>query len=99
LAELTVIWWRDIPAQVVAKEGRESSKVVLDERFQDAIDQAATRIGLIGTDEYLAEWHRLSRICDPDLAAAAAAEASALEAAYPIERLAGLIRTGGLENG
>ena len=40
---LSVIWWRDIPAQVVAKEGRRTSKIVLHPRFQVAIDKAATR--------------------------------------------------------
>ena len=52
-AELTVIWWRDIPAQVVAKSGRTAARVQLTSQFQEAIDMAATRVGLIGTDDYL----------------------------------------------
>ena len=43
MADLTVIWWRDIPVQVVAKQGRTSAKVPLSPRFQEAIDMAATR--------------------------------------------------------
>ena len=61
-AELTVIWWRDIPAQVVAKRGRTAARVQLTGRFQEAIDMAATRVGLIGTDDYLDEWHRETRV-------------------------------------
>lgn len=98
VAELTVIWWRAIPAQVVAKSGRTTGRVQLSNRFQEAIDMAATRVGLIGTDDYLAEWHRESRPCGDDLDAEAAAEAERLEQAYPDQLLDTLIRNGGLAN-
>ena len=58
MAELTVIYWRDIPAQVVAKSGRRSAKVVLAERFEKAIDRAAMRAKLRDTDSYLEQWRR-----------------------------------------
>ena len=83
MAELTVIWWRAIPAQVVAREGRTTARAQLTNRFQEAIDMAATRVGLIGTDDYLNEWHRETRPCGDDLDAEAAAEAERLEQAYP----------------
>ena len=38
MAELTVVYWRDIPAQVIAKAGRKTAKRQLGDRFQDAID-------------------------------------------------------------
>ena len=95
-AELTVIWWRDIPAQVIAKRGRESAKVPLSERFQEAIDMAATRVGLIGTDEYLDQWRRETRPCDDDLETQAQAEAHRLEQAYGDSLLESLVRGGGL---
>ncbi len=94
-AELTVIWWRDIPAQVVAKSGRTTSKVALTNRFQEAIDMAATRVGLIGTDDYLAEWHRETRPCGDDLQTEADAEAHRLEQAYGDATLDQLARSGG----
>ena len=97
-AELTVIWWRDIPAQVVAKIGRRTARVQLTGRFQDAIDMAATRVGLIGADDYLNEWHRKARPCGDDLDAEAAAEAERLERAYTDETLDVLVRAGGLAN-
>jgi len=98
-ATLTVIWWRDIPAQVVAREGRNNAtvaRVVLADRFQEAIDMAATRVGLIGTDDYLDQWRRATRPCGPDLSTAAHAEAERLAAAYPDEVLDRLIANGGL---
>ena len=99
MADLTVIWWRDIPAQVVVKQGRTSAKVPLSPRFQEAIDMAATRIGLIGTDEYLNEWRRVTRECGDDLDAEASKEAHALEQAYGDSRLESLVRSGGADEG
>jgi len=95
-AELTVIRWRDIPAQVVAREGRTSAKVQLPDRFQEAIDLAASRAGLIGSDEYLAEWRRETRPCGEDLQAEVDAEAERLEAALPQDALMTLVRAGGI---
>ena len=99
MADLTVIWWRDIPAQVVVKQGRASAKVPLSPRFQEAIDMAATRIGLIGTDEYLNEWRRVTRECGDDLDAEASKEAHALEQSYGDSRLESLVRSGGTDEG
>jgi hypothetical protein len=96
MAELTVIWWRAIPAQVVAREGRTTARVQLTSRFQEAIDMAATRVGLIGTDDYLNEWHRETRPCGDDLDGEAAAEAERLEQAHPDSTLETLVRSGGL---
>jgi cvfA/B/C family virulence factor len=96
MAELTVIWWRAIPAQVVAREGRKAARAQLTNRFQEAIDMAATRVGLVGTDDYLNEWHRETRPCGDDLEAEAAAEADQLEQAYPDTTLETLVRAGGL---
>ncbi|HEY8198897.1 MAG TPA: virulence factor [Candidatus Limnocylindrales bacterium] len=96
MASLAVIWWRDIPAQVVAKEGRTSNKYILPGRFQEAIDRAAVKAGLVGTDDYLAQWRRETRPCGDDLEAEVAAEVKLLEAAYSAARLRDLAATGGL---
>jgi Virulence factor len=98
LPELTVIWWRDIPAQVTAKEGRTTARAQLSERFQEAIDAAAMRAGLIGTDAYLAEWRREHRTCDGDLETEVAEEAAWLEAAYPDDTLERLVRADGRDS-
>jgi hypothetical protein len=86
-----VIWWRDIPAQVTAKEGRATARVQLSDRFQEAIDAAAMRAGLIGTDAYLAEWRREARACGDDLESEVAGEAERLEGAYPDDLLDRLV--------
>ncbi len=95
-AELTVIWWRDIPAQVTARAGRERARVQLPDRFQEAIDTAATRVGLIGTDEYMEEWHKESRPCGDELETEAKTEAERLEVGFTDEVLDRLAKTGGL---
>ena len=74
---LTVIWWRDIPAQVIAKDRRDSHKIVLHPRFQMAIDRAATKAGLKEWNAYLEQWRKEQRICGDDIKAEAEAEASA----------------------
>ena len=98
MPELTVIWWRDIPAQVTAKEGRRSARAQLSERFQEAIDAAAMRAGLIGTDAYLAEWRREPRACGDDLDSEVTQEADWLEAAYTDDVLERLIRADGRDS-
>jgi hypothetical protein len=99
MPELTVIWWRDIPAQVTAKEGRARAAVALDQRFQEAIDAAAMRAGLIGSDSYLEEWRRESRACSDDLDAEVTQEAEWLDAAYTDDVLQRLVQANGREDG
>ena len=96
--QLVVISWRDIPAQVNAQAGRRRHQVVLDERFQQAIDRAAMVAGKKTAHEYVAEWRRHSVPCGDDLEAVAEAEAARLDAAYPAERLSRLVDRGGLED-
>lgn len=96
MATLTVISWRDIPAQVVAREGRRSVKAVLGPRFQVAIDRAATRAGRKDMDAYLAEWRRAQRPCGPDLDAEVAAEVARIEKQLTKARLAALTASLGI---
>lgn len=97
MAELTVIWWRDIPVQVIAQgEARRRARVQLADRFQEAVDLAATRVGLIGSDDYMGQYRRVSRPCGDDLEAEARAEADRLESAYPEDALLRLVRAGGV---
>jgi hypothetical protein len=89
--------WRDIPAQVIVKRGRTASKQPLSERFAQAIDRAAMRAKLHGTDGYLSQWHRDSVPCDDDLQAVLAATVAQLEAEYTDEVLVCLIAAGGMK--
>ncbi len=98
MAKLILISWRDVPAQVLVKSGRETAKVQLSHRFQEAVDRAAMRAGKSGSDAYLADWKRSEpRRCGDDLQAEAAAEAARIEAQYTDEDLLRLIRAHGLE--
>ena len=58
MASLIIISWRDIPAQVIVKRARETAKVQLSARFQEAVDRAAMRAGRGASDAYLADWKR-----------------------------------------
>jgi hypothetical protein len=99
MPSLTVIWWRDIPAQVLAREGRRASKVQLHPRFQVAIDKAASRAGKRAYSEYIEEWRKVARECGEDLEAEVNAEVERLETEYDKHRLAELIQSGGLAAG
>jgi hypothetical protein len=96
MAQLFIVYWRDIPAQVIARAGRQSAKRELTPRFQEAIDRAAMRSGAHGTDAYLAEWRRSEPSpCGDDLDAEAAAAAERLEAEYDEAKLKALVMAGG----
>jgi hypothetical protein len=98
MAQLIVVYWRDIPAQVIVKQGRQSAKRQLSERFEKAIDRAAMRAHLRDTDAYLAQWRRADPVaCGEDLEAEATAAAARLEGDFPDARLDALVRAGGLD--
>ena len=100
MASLIIISWRDIPAQVIVKRGRETGKVQLSHRFQEAVDRAAMRAGKGSSDAYLADWARSApRPCGDDLNAEAAAEAARLEAKYTDDDLEVLVRAKGVRAG
>jgi hypothetical protein len=96
LAERVIVYWRDIPAQVIVKAGRKSAKRELPERFVQAIDACAMRVGAVGTDAYLAEWRRgRPEPCGDDLEAEADATLARLENEYGRDRLRQLVDNGG----
>lgn len=100
MADLVVVYWRDIPAQVIVKQGRKSAKRQLPERFEQAIDMAAMRSGARGTDAYLAEWRKGDPVpVGDDLEAEAEKAAGALEAEFHQEALVALAKAGGRRDG
>ncbi len=58
MTEYQLTWWRDLPSLVVAREGESVTKAPLAQRFQEAIDEAAMRLGETSSDEYLDGWTR-----------------------------------------
>ena len=99
MAQLTIVYWRDIPAQVIVKAGRKSqAKRELTLRFTEAIDMCAMRKGAAETDDYLAEWRRAEPVdVGDDLEAEAEKAAAEIEAQYDKERLVALVKAGGRE--
>jgi hypothetical protein len=96
LAERVIVYWRDIPAQIIVKAGRKSAKRELPLRFGQAIDACAMMVGAVGTDEYLAEWRRGEpEPCGDDLEAEAEATLTRLENEYGRDRLRQLVDNGG----
>ena len=96
MPDVTVVYWRDIPAQVIVGKGRRGSKRQLSERFEQAIDRAAMKVNARDADAYLAEWRKGAPFAvqgDPD--AVADAEAARLEAEYDAARIRALIDNDG----
>ena len=102
MAHLVTLFWRDIPAQVIAESGRGrnrlQAKIELPRRFAIAIDAAAMKDGTESTDEYLAEWRRSEPVsCSNDLDAEVTKLAADIEADYPAERVRKLVEAGGFD--
>ena len=92
MPDITIVYWRDIPAQVIVGKGRRGSKKQLTERFEQAIDRAAMGAGMAGTDDYLTEWRKgepYSLDGDPEILVEQ--EAARLETEYTRERIKKLI--------
>lgn len=58
MSEYQITYWRDIPSLVAAREGDDTAKASLPQRFQEAIDEAAMRLGEADADAYMAGWRR-----------------------------------------
>lgn len=96
MADVTIVYWRDIPAQIIVGKGRRGTKKQLSERFEQAIDRAAMKSGAAGSDAYLADWRKAAPYgvdgADGDVAEA---EAARLETEYDKDRLMVLINNDG----
>ena len=100
MGQVVTLYWRDIPAQVVAEKGRgrkrEQAKIALHRRFALAIDEAAMRDGADSSDDYLADWRRGDPVeCSDELEAEARRVAERLEAEFDGRLLAELVNSGG----
>ena len=96
MPDVTIVYWRDIPAQVIVGKGRRGAKASLPERFEQAIDRAAMKVGAADTDAYLSEWRKAEPYTvdgEPD--AIVAAEAARLDKDYDQDRLKALIDNDG----
>ncbi len=96
MAQVTIVYWRDIPAQVIVGKGRRAVKRQLPERFEQAIDRCAMKVGARDSDAYLAEWRRAAPYevegSDEEVADA---EAARLIAEHDGDRIKALIANDG----
>ena len=98
MADRIIVYWRDIPAQVIIKQGRKAAKRELSLRFTEAIDMCAMRTGAAETNDYLAEWRKGDPLpVSDDLEAEADKAMAEIEQAYDKERLVSLVKSGGRE--
>ncbi len=96
MPKVTVVYWRDIPAQVIVGTGRRAEKRQLPERFEQAIDRCAMKVGARDSDAYLAEWRRGEPYeVDGDAANVASEEAARLESDFSAEAVRTLIANDG----
>ena len=91
MAEVTIVYWRDIPAQVMVGKGRRAARAELPQRFTEAIDRAAMKVGAADTDAYLAEWRKAEPYAvDGEADEVARSEAERLDAEYDTDRIKAL---------
>lgn len=96
MADLVIVYWRDIPAQVLVGRGRRAEKRQLSERFEQAIDRAAMKSGAAGTDAYLNEWRKSDPIpVEGDAENVANEWLAKIESEYPDSKLRELINNDG----
>ena len=96
MSQYQIMRWREIPSMVIAREGETTIKVMLAARFQEAIDEAAMRLGEIDADAYTAGWNRdpwVDSSDRPDLLAARIV--SELESELSVEKLEALLASMG----
>ena len=96
MPKITTIYWRDIPAQVIAQQGRTRLKRELPRRFAQSIDRAAMRAGRGSSDAYLEDWRRESLTAEGELETLLTETVAALGSQFPPDTLEKAIKAGGL---
>ncbi|GAB4540322.1 MAG: virulence factor [Roseibium sp.] len=99
MAQKIIVYWRDIPAQILVRQGRKAARRELPAMFMEAIDACAMRVGAKDSDAYMAEWRRTDPVeVSDDLETEADAALAEMIGAYPKERLKTLLASGGTEH-
>lgn len=100
MADLIVVYWRDIPAQVIVRKGRQNAKRELPMRFIQAIDACAMKVGAKSASNYLDDWRKADPIAvGDDIEAEADKAISDLDTRYDKQKLIALVNSSGRENG
>ena len=96
MTEITIVSWRDIPAQIIAGRGRKAIKVQLSDKFEKAIDRCAMKTNMKDSEAYLSEWNKstFKRDSNSDLEAVEQ-ECKMLEQKFDTPTLTAYIENGG----
>ena len=93
---VTIVYWRDMPAQVIVGKGRRGAKAPLPERFEQAIDRAAMKVGAKDDDAYLSGFRKAEPFeVEGDPQEVANAQAASINAEYDADKLKQLIANDG----
>ena len=96
MPDVVIVYWRDIPAQVIVGKGRRAAKKTLPERFEQAIDRCAMKVGAKDADAYLAGWRKAEPVkMDGEDTAILDSEVARLDAEYDQNRIKELIANEG----
>jgi len=96
MPQVTIVYWRDIPAQIIVGKGRRGAKVQLPVRFEQAIDRCAMKVGARDSDGYLSDWRKAAAYTvDGEPGDIAASEAAKLESDFDLIRIKALIANDG----
>ncbi|MGF6860725.1 hypothetical protein ABIE69_001293 [Rhodobacteraceae bacterium MBR-64] len=96
MPQVIIVYWRDIPAQVIVGRGRGASKIALAERFEQAIDRCAMRSGARDADAYMADWRKAAPTeIAGEPTEVAKSVAAGIEADYDTQKLRALIDSDG----
>ena len=97
MSQLKVVFWRDIPGQVVYRDGGRNRRLRLSPRFFRAIERATYRLRKTGEDALFDPWHDVAQPVDGDVREQAAQLVQQLELEYTDDILDSLVRSRGLD--
>ena len=95
MAKLKIVYWNDIPGQVVVRESGRSTRLRLSPRFMKAIERAAYRLKKLDKDALLDPWHDVDQPFSGDIQEQAKKLVLQLEEQYSDVVLDKLIRARG----
>ena len=97
MAQLKIVYWRDIPGQVVIRKGGRSTRIRLSTRFMKAIERAGYRLKKKQQDALFEPWHDVTQPFDGDVRLQARQLVQQLEERYTEAVLETLIRASGVD--
>lgn len=97
MAQLKIVYWRDIPGRVVIREGRRSTRLRLSMRFMKAIERACYRLKKTQQDAMFEPWHDVAQPFAGDVNEQAKQLVQQLEQHYTEDVLETLIRASGVD--